>query len=84
MNNNSLHPTGFEPVSFHWKTDYESGAFNHSATNACFYLKLYEKNKFFLILNTDRKQEWIRTIDLQSRKLMLYPLSYMLLEFLKQ
>ena len=27
-------PTGFEPVMFHWKTDYESGAFNHSATNA--------------------------------------------------
>ena len=29
-----LHPTGFEPVTFQRKTDYESGAFNHSATNA--------------------------------------------------
>ena len=29
-----LHPTGFEPVTFQWKTDYESGAFNHSATDA--------------------------------------------------
>ena len=29
-----LHSTGFEPVMFQWKTDYESGAFNHSATNA--------------------------------------------------
>ena len=36
--NNSLiirmHSTGFEPVMFQRKTDYESGAFNHSATNA--------------------------------------------------
>ena len=31
---NKMHPTGFEPVTFHRKTDYESGAFNHSATNA--------------------------------------------------
>jgi hypothetical protein len=29
-----MHSTGFEPVTFHRKTDYESGAFNHSATNA--------------------------------------------------
>lgn len=29
-----LHSTGFEPVMFLRKTDYESGAFNHSATNA--------------------------------------------------
>jgi hypothetical protein len=29
-----LHSTGFEPVTFQRKTDYESGAFNHSATNA--------------------------------------------------
>ena len=29
-----LHPTGFEPVTFQRKTDYESAAFNHSATNA--------------------------------------------------
>ena len=29
-----LHPTGFEPVTFQRKTDYESGAFNHSATDA--------------------------------------------------
>jgi hypothetical protein len=29
-----LHPTGFEPVMFQRKTDYESGAFDHSATNA--------------------------------------------------
>jgi hypothetical protein len=29
-----MHPTGFEPVTFQRKTDYESGAFNHSATNA--------------------------------------------------
>ena len=29
-----LHSTGFEPVMFQRKTDYESGAFNHSATNA--------------------------------------------------
>ena len=29
-----MHPTGFEPVTFHWKTDYESGAFDHSATDA--------------------------------------------------
>ena len=30
----NMHSTGFEPVLFHRKTDYESGAFNHSATNA--------------------------------------------------
>ena len=30
----SMHSTGFEPVMFQRKTDYESGAFNHSATNA--------------------------------------------------
>ena len=30
----TLHSTGFEPVMFQRKTDYESGAFNHSATNA--------------------------------------------------
>jgi hypothetical protein len=30
----NLHSTGFEPVTFQRKTDYESGAFNHSATNA--------------------------------------------------
>ena len=29
-----VHSTGFEPVMFQRKTDYESGAFNHSATNA--------------------------------------------------
>ena len=29
-----LHPTGFEPVTFQRKTDYESAAFDHSATNA--------------------------------------------------
>ena len=29
-----MHPTGFEPVTFQRKTDYESGAFNHSATDA--------------------------------------------------
>jgi hypothetical protein len=29
-----MHPTGFEPVLFHRKTDYESGAFDHSATDA--------------------------------------------------
>ena len=29
-----MHPTGFEPVMFHRNTDYESGAFDHSATNA--------------------------------------------------
>ena len=29
-----MHSTGFEPVMFQRKTDYESGAFNHSATNA--------------------------------------------------
>lgn len=29
-----MHPTGFEPVTFQWKTDYESGAFDHSATDA--------------------------------------------------
>lgn len=29
-----MHPTGFEPVTFHRKTDYESGAFDHSATDA--------------------------------------------------
>ena len=34
-----MHPTGFEPVTFLRKTDYESGAFNHSATNA--YTKLF-------------------------------------------
>jgi hypothetical protein len=32
----NMHPTGFEPVTFQRKTDYESGAFNHSATNATF------------------------------------------------
>ena len=31
---NRMHPTGFEPVTFQRKTDYESGAFNHSATDA--------------------------------------------------
>lgn len=31
---NRMHPTGFEPVTFQRKTDYESGAFDHSATNA--------------------------------------------------
>lgn len=31
-----MHSTGFEPVMFHRKTDYESGAFNHSATNAIY------------------------------------------------
>ena len=38
-----MHSTGFEPVTFIKKTDYESGAFNHSATNAKiskFYAKL--------------------------------------------
>ena len=30
----NLHSTGLEPVMFQRKTDYESGAFNHSATNA--------------------------------------------------
>ena len=30
----TVHSTGFEPVTFHRKTDYEPGAFNHSATNA--------------------------------------------------
>ena len=30
----NLHSTGFEPVMFQRKTDYESGAFDHSATNA--------------------------------------------------
>ena len=30
----NMHSTGFEPVMFQRKTDYESGAFNHSATNA--------------------------------------------------
>ena len=35
-----MHPTGFEPVTFQRKTDYESGAFNHSATNAI--LKIME------------------------------------------
>ena len=29
-----MHSTGFEPVMFQRKTDYESGAFNPSATNA--------------------------------------------------
>ena len=29
-----MHPTGFEPVVFQRKTDYESGAFDRSATNA--------------------------------------------------
>ena len=29
-----MHLTGFEPVMFQRKTDYESGAFNHSATDA--------------------------------------------------
>ena len=36
-----LHPTGFEPVTFQRKTDYESGAFNHSATNAYKYKIFY-------------------------------------------
>ena len=35
-----MHPTGFEPVTFQRKTDYESGAFNHSATNASSFLVL--------------------------------------------
>jgi hypothetical protein len=30
----NMHSTGFEPVMFQRKTDYESGAFDHSATNA--------------------------------------------------
>ena len=29
-----MHPTGFEPVMFIKKADYESDAFDHSATNA--------------------------------------------------
>ena len=29
-----MHSTGFEPVMFQRKTDYESVAFDHSATNA--------------------------------------------------
>ena len=29
-----MHSTGFEPVMFQRKADYESGAFDHSATNA--------------------------------------------------
>lgn len=29
-----MHSAGFEPATFQRKTDYESGAFNHSATNA--------------------------------------------------
>ena len=32
----NMHSTGFEPVMFQRKTDYESGAFNHSATNAIY------------------------------------------------
>ena len=57
-----MHSTGFEPVTFQRKTDYESGAFNHSATNAF-----------------NLKHEGNRTLDIQNRNLMLYPLSYMLL-----
>jgi hypothetical protein len=29
-----MHPTGFEPVMFHRKTDYEPVAINRSATDA--------------------------------------------------
>ena len=29
-----MHSTGFEPVLFQRKTDYESGVFDHSTTNA--------------------------------------------------
>ena len=43
-----MHLTGFEPVMFHRKPDYESGAFDHSATNAIF------KN-FFNFLNSIKK-----------------------------
>ena len=32
-----MHATGFEPVMFQWKTDYESAAFDHSAMHAFVY-----------------------------------------------
>jgi hypothetical protein len=36
---NYLHLTGLEPVLIFTKTDYESGAFNHSATDAFFLIE---------------------------------------------
>ena len=39
-----MHLTGFEPVTFITKTDYESGAFNHSATDAKVYWNWWELN----------------------------------------
>ena len=45
-----MHPTGFEPVTFLRKTDYESGAFNHSATDA--HIKLFspiQKRNYFIL-----------------------------------
>ena len=35
-----LHPTGFEPVMSLWESDYESGAFDHLATDAKIVLEL--------------------------------------------
>ena len=51
-----MHSTGFEPVMFQRKTDYESGAFNHSATNAKVNDKFYKQSTFlitFLFLRTN-------------------------------
>ena len=33
-NGKKVHPTGFEPALSQWESDYESGAFNHLATDA--------------------------------------------------
>ena len=54
-----MHPTGFEPVMFIKKADYESDAFDHSATNASLefgtdgtwthvHIKLYKINNHWI------------------------------------
>ena len=50
----NMHSTGFEPVMFHRKTDYESGAFNHSATNAKMEVLGSQVPSFHFINYTDK------------------------------
>ena len=61
-----MHSTGFEPVMFQRKTDYESGAFNHSATNAIVELMGIEPTS---ILN-DLK--YLFTGIVQKNKMLIY------------
>ena len=63
-----MHSTGFEPAMFQRKTDYESGAFNHSATNAIMELMGIEPTSIYkfltnsftgLVQKIERKKEYI-------------------------